>query len=132
MKKYVSIPLLLLVIGTSLSIQTDLENGEVVNIGSNEILTEFGMVVGNITFRLGPYRWPAKEVWLVPLGAKIDDFKSTGNYLELPENITFSTCKTSVYNSTSGFAFKSLSDIDENGKFCILAYGGVYEILALY
>ncbi|MEM5829755.1 MAG: hypothetical protein QW040_03685 [Candidatus Aenigmatarchaeota archaeon] len=107
--------------------------GAVSQLEPQQFLTNFGMLVGSIIFKLGDYTWPADEIWLVPVGTEPSQFKSSGTYLEIPENITYTTCKTSVYyNSTYGFAFKSLATILPNGTFCILAYNGTYDIIAKY
>jgi len=108
-------------------------DGTITNFGANQFLTNFGMLDGAITFKLGNYTWPLNEVWLVPTNTLPEQFKSTSTYLEIPANVTFTTCKTSIYgNSTYGFAFKSLADILPNGTFCVLAYNGTYDIVARY
>jgi len=108
-------------------------DGTITDIGANQFLTNFGMLTGAITFKLGNQVWPTDEVWLVPANSVPEQFKSTGAYLEIPVNVTYTTCKTSVYsNSTYGFAFKSLADFLPNGTFCILAYNGTYDIMARY
>lgn len=107
--------------------------GKITDLGANQFLTNFGMVTGAITFKLEDYNWQAEEIWLVPANTLPAQFKSNNTYLEIPANITFSTCKTSIYyNSTYGFAFKSLADILPNGTFCILAYNGTYDVVAKY
>jgi len=108
------------------------EEGAVTEMEAQTIPTSYGMVRGSIKFRLGTYTWAPKEIWFLPTGSTPSQFKSTSVYLELPENITFSTCKTSVYyNESIGYAFKVLpSAILENGTFCGLAYGGSYEVFA--
>lgn len=116
------------------ALNINITRGEVVNLGTKEILTEFGMIIGTIKFKLGTYYWSPKEIWLVPDGTLPNQFKSNSTYLEIPKNLTFSSCKTSVYyNQTLGYAFKILSSqILENGTFCGLAYSGSYIILAKY
>jgi len=105
--------------------------GRITDLGANQFLTNFGMLTGAITFKLGEYSWQVDEVWLVPANTLPEQFKSNSTYLEIPANVTFSTCKTSVYfNSTYGFAFKSLSAVLPNGTFCMLAYNGTYDIVA--
>jgi len=114
------------------ALNVNILKGEVIDIGINEMLTDFGMVRGSIVFRLGNYSWKPEEIWLVPLGTTPEDFKATGRYLEIPEDVAASKCKTSIYfNSSYGYAFKiTSSQILENGSFCGLAYEGVYEIFA--
>ena len=59
--------------------------------------------------------------------------------LEIPENLTFSTCRTAVYfNQTLGkYGFKiyntgTTTQILPNGTFCGLAYDGTYWVIAIY
>jgi len=112
---------------------TVITEGTITSLGLNQFLANFGMLTGAITFKLGNYTWPTNEVWLVPANTLPEQFKSNSTYLEIPTNVTFSTCKTSVYyNSTYGFAFKSLTEILPNGTFCILAFNGTYDIVARY
>lgn len=114
------------------ALTTTVKEGEVQEIGYREVLTSFGMVRGTITFKLGNYSWAPEEIWLLPENTTKEQFKATSTYLEIPSNITFSTCKTSVYyNESLGYAFKILpSGILPNGTFCGLAYGGTYDVLA--
>lgn len=110
--------------------QVDVIEGTILQLQPQTITTKFGMLLGTITFKLGNYTWPVEEVWLVPVGTNPSQFKSNSTYLQLPENITYTTCKTSIYyNSTYGFAFKSLAQILPNGTFCILAYNGTYDLV---
>ncbi len=134
MKKATIFLVFLLLIPVAFSLKASIKEGEIAEIGNNELLVSFGMVKGSISFRLGEYKWPASEIWLVPEGSLPSYYKSTGTYLELPENITFSTCKTSVYyNESLGYAFKILgSQIAENGSFCGLAYNGSYDVIAKF
>ncbi|MEM5882998.1 MAG: hypothetical protein QXQ77_02025 [Candidatus Aenigmatarchaeota archaeon] len=134
MKKAILALSFILLIPVAYSLKANIKEGEIVEIGNNEFLVSFGMIRGSINFKLGDYKWPAKEIWLVPEGTLPSYFKSTGNYLEIPENITFSTCKTSIYyNETLGYAFKVLSSqIQENGSFCGLAYNGTYDVIAKF
>jgi len=121
-----------LLVPVAYSLTTTISQGTVTDLGVSEILTSFGMVKGTITFKLGSYTWSASEIWLLPEGTSPKQFKSTSTYLEIPENITSGTCKTSIYyNETYGYAFKVLSSqVMEDGSFCGLAYNGTYEILA--
>ena len=115
------------------ALSTTITSGTITDLGINQLLTSFGMLKGEITFKLGNYIWPVEEIWLVPANTSPDQFKSAGTYLEIPANITFTTCKTSVYNNTTyGFAFKSLAEVLPNGTFCILAYNGTYDVVAKY
>jgi hypothetical protein len=134
MRKLTLALVFLLLIPVAYSLKATIKEGEIVEIGNNEFLVSFGLVKGSVNFKLGEYKWPAKEIWLVPEGTLPNYYKSTGTYLEIPENITFSTCRTSVYyNESLGYAFKILSSqIAENGNFCGLAYNGSYDILAKF
>jgi hypothetical protein len=115
------------------ALTVNVEEGTISKLEPQQFLTNFGMLTGAITFKLGDYIWPASEIWLVPVGTNPNQFKSNSTYLELPANLTYTTCKTSVYfNSTYGFAFKSLAEILPNGTFCILAYNGTYDVVAKY
>mgnify|MGYP000384757346 CR=1 FL=1 len=115
------------------ALSVNVEEGTISQLEPQQFLVNFGMLTGAITFKLGNYTWPASEIWLVPVGTNPNQFKSNNTYLELPENLTYTTCKTSVYsNSTYGFAFKSLAKILPNGTFCILAYSGTYDVIAKY
>lgn len=124
----------LLLLKLAYSFSVVVSEGNVTDIGVQNILTEFGMVRGTITFRLGNYTWAPREIWLLPEGTTPNQFKSTSAYLELPEGIVPTTCKTSLYyNESIGYAFKILgSQIFENGSFCGLAYEGDYDVLAKY
>ncbi|MGC8812383.1 MAG: hypothetical protein ACP5O8_02240 [Candidatus Aenigmatarchaeota archaeon] len=134
MKKAIVALVFALLIPAAYSLKVGIREGEIADVGSNEFLVSFGMIKGSVTFKLGEYKWPAKEIWLVPEGTLPSYYKSTGNYLEIPENITFSTCKTSIYyNESLGYAFKILSSqIQENGSFCGLAYNGTYDVIAKF
>jgi hypothetical protein len=122
-----------LLVPLTYALSTTISEGTITDLGLNQFLTNFGMLTGAITFKLGNYTWPVNEIWLVPTNTMPDQFKSNSTYLEIPANITFSTCKTSIYyNSTYGFAFKSLAAVLPNGTFCILAYNGTYDIIAKY
>jgi hypothetical protein len=115
------------------ALTVNVEEGTISKLEPQQFLANFGMLTGAITFKLGDYIWPASEIWLVPVGTNPNQFKSNSTYLELPANLTYTTCKTSVYfNSTYGFAFKSLAEILPNGTFCILAYNGTYDVVAKY
>jgi hypothetical protein len=107
--------------------------GTISQLEPQQLQVNFGMLTGAISFKLGGYIWPVNEIWLVPVGKDPSQFKSNSTYLELPANLTYTTCKTSVYyNSSYGFAFKSLAEILPNGTFCILAYNGTYDVVAKY
>jgi hypothetical protein len=116
------------------ALSVNLTQGQITDIGIQEILTDFGMLVGTIKFRLGELSWPPEEIWLLPENTLPSQFKANSTYLEIPTNLIFSTCKTSVYyNQSLGYAFKILSSqILPNGTFCGLAYNGTYVILAKY
>jgi len=134
MKKTILLMALLSLVPAVKAINVSVFQGQVVDLGTQEVITEFGMVVGNIRFRLGDYTWSPTEVWLVPANTTPSQFKSLSQYLELPANVTFSTCRTSVYyNQSLGYAFKVLpSAILPNGTFCGLAYQGNYTVVTKY
>lgn len=143
-KKIVPLVLILpLAIATTLQAsQVSVQEGNITNVGVKEVLTNFGMVIGTINFRIGSYSWPPEEIWLI--SEKVDpDLFSKGlkqnGTLEIPENLTFSTCRTAIYiNTTSGIVgFKTYNtatkkQILENGTFCGLAYPGTYYVFASY
>ncbi|MEM5853917.1 MAG: hypothetical protein QXG39_06770 [Candidatus Aenigmatarchaeota archaeon] len=132
-KAFIFSVVVLFVFSSARAIRVTIEEGSIKEIEPQELLVNFGMLTGTLNFKLGNYRWPAKEIWLVPPGTSPSYFKSNSTYLEIPENITFTTCKTSVYyNATYGFAFKGLAEILPNGTFCILAYNGTYDLVAKY
>jgi len=123
------------------SISVDVIDGESVSIGSRSLRTGFGMVTGDITFSIGNLTWVPTEIWLIP--EKMDpSIFSKGltqqTTIELPANVTQSTCRTAVYyNRTSGWGFKiyntgTTSQIFGNGTFCGLAYNGTYFVFAKY
>jgi hypothetical protein len=125
----------------ALALSTTVTNGEIVNIGTNQFLTDFGMVLGTIEFKLGNFSWVPKEIWLLPQQIDPEDFSKNltiSDYLQIPENITFSTCRTAIYyNQSIGYGFKiyntaSTTQILSNGTFCGLAYSGTYFIYAKY
>ena len=134
MRKAIIFGVILSVILTPLvkALTTQITKGQITELGSKEFLTDYGMVRGSIRFKLGDYSWGPKEIWFLPEGTEPKQFKSVSVYLEIPDNIIFSTCKTSVYyNESLGYAFKLLSSaILENGTFCGLAYEGNYTVLA--
>ena len=134
MKLYKTISFIISILMVSIGaygISIKIENGKILEIGSLEIPTQYGMIKGSIKFKLGNLSWKPKEIWLVPENSNPKNFKSLSEYLELPESVFSKTCKTSIYyNESLGYAFKILeSQIEENGSFCGLAYPGTYEIL---
>ncbi len=133
-KKIFLLALLTLVPAAANAISISIYQGQITDLGSQEVVTDFGMVVGSIKFRLGEYSWGPAEIWLLPENTTPSQFKSLSQYLELPANITFSTCRTSIYyNESLGYAFKVLSSaILSNGTFCALAYPGSYVVVAKY
>ena len=123
------------------SLATTIADGEITDIAVKQILTGFGMVTGAINFKLGNFSWQPQEVWLLPVDTDPDSFKSNvsmGETLEIPENKTWSVCRTAVYhNRTVGDGFKIYNtgtsiQIQTNGTFCGLAHNGTYYILAKY
>jgi len=126
---------------TVLALTTSINNGQITDLGVNQFLTDFGMVTGAITFKLANLTWVPSTIWLLPVEIDPDIFSKNltiKSYLELPENITFSTCRTAIYfNQTSGYGFKiynteSTEQILTNGTFCGLAYNGTYYVYAKY
>ncbi|MBI2579815.1 MAG: hypothetical protein HYW27_02845 [Candidatus Aenigmarchaeota archaeon] len=113
-----------------------------VNIGSVDIVngtlvtmdigaTPYGGINGSIRLRLGSSEWYPDSVWLMPADTSISDFNYTGRTYRLPTNMNMTNnCISSIYESESGYAFKAT--VKEQGKFCILADGGSYRIVAEY
>jgi len=138
MKKIVfGILVLLALIPLAKALTVNVIQGEITHLEAQNISTDFGMIVGRINFKLGNFIWPPKEIWLLPEGVDPKDFSKQNTTLEIPENITFSTCRTAVYyNQTlNAFGFKiyntaSATQIFPDGNFCGLAYNGTYTIIA--
>ena len=123
------------------ALSVEVSSGSRTDIGTQEFSTEFGMVTGNIVFSLGELSWVPEEVWLIPSELDPDVFSkglTQERVLEIPENITGSTCRTAVYyNKTSGYGFKiyntgTTTQIFSNGTFCGLAFNGSYSVFAKY
>jgi len=121
------------------AITVQISNGNSTDMGSNEVLTEFGMVTGSVVFKVGNLSWVPSEIWLVPEDTDPDVFSkglTQRTTLEIPANVTSSTCRTAVYyNQTSGYGFKvyntgTTTQIFQNGTFCGLAYNGTYSVFA--
>ncbi|GEM_PF-1268910 len=141
MKRFALITLLFLIpLASALTVSVN--KGEIVKLEDEEILTDFGMVIGSINFKIGNYKWPPKEIWLLPEQIDPSQFSkglTQKEVLEIPENLTFSTCRTAVYfNETmQAYGFKiyntgTTKQIFENGTFCGLAYSGTYWVIAKY
>lgn len=139
MKKLAVLSLLLIPLASATTVT--LQNGQQTSIGLLEIPTNFGMIVGTIKFRLGNYQWTPKEIVLLPANITPEEFLGNASLeqtLEIPENITFSSCRTAVYyNEQYGYGFKiyntrSTTQILPNGTFCGLAYEGTYFLFAKY
>ena len=143
-KLAISLFLIIIPIASALNLQAtqvEISEGNLTEIGNINISTNFGMIYGTINFKLENFVWAAKEIWLLP--QKVDpEIFSKGlkqiEILELPENLTFSTCRTAVYfNESIGYGFKIYNtktkiQILENGTFCGLAYAGNYYVYAAY
>lgn len=123
------------------SAMMSVSNGEVSDIGSNVLLTSFGMITGSLNFAIGNFTWVPTEIWLLPQEMDPDVFSkglTQDSVLEIPENVTFSTCRTAVYRNVSvGFGFKiyntgTTRQISQDGTFCGLAYNGTYFLYAKY
>lgn len=119
----------------------DVREGESVDIGSNVVQTSFGMVTGSILFTIGNFSWVPGEIWLLPEDVDPSVFSkglTQQATIELPQNVTSSTCRTAVYrNQTSGYGFKVYNtgttvQISPDGAFCGLAYDGTYFVFARY
>ena len=128
-------------IPSALALNFSVSNGGNTDIGNNEVLSDFGMITGGIKFTLGNLTWTPEEIWILP--ENIDPYifskgLTQKTVLELPDNVTFSTCRTAVYyNESSGYGFKifntgTTTQILENGTFCGLAYTGSYFVFAKY
>ena len=131
-----------LLIPSALALNFSVSNGGTTNIGNNEILSDFGMITGGVKFNLGGLEWTPEEIWLIP--EDIDPYifskgLTQETVLQLPDNVTFSTCRTGVYynESSGGYGFKifntgTTTQILSNGTFCGLAYTGNYFVFAKY
>jgi hypothetical protein len=125
----------------SYALTLTIKKASITDLGIEEVLVDYGMLIGTLRFKLGNYTWPPKEIWLLPAQVNPDEF-SQGlkqlTILELPENLTFSTCRTAVYfNESLGYGFKiyntqTTKQIFKNGTFCGLAYEGEYHVFAKY
>lgn len=132
---------LLFTLPAVLALTTTITAGQITDLETNEFLTDFGMVIGTIKFKLGNFSWVPSTIWLLPAEIDPDIFSKNltiKDYLQIPENVTFSTCRTAVYyNATLGYGFKiyntaSTTQILPNGTFCGLAYNGTYFVYARY
>jgi len=137
----IGIILALLLAPSAHAITADVSSGGETDMGSMNVLTEFGMVTGSVTFILGNFSWVPDEIWLIPEDTEPDIFSkglTQDSIIEIPENVTSSTCRTAVYyNNASGYGFKiyntaSTAQILGNGTFCGLAYNGTYFMFAKY
>lgn len=116
-------------------------DGGSVDIGSSVVQTSFGMVTGSILFTIGNLTWVPGEIWLLPADVDPSIFSkglTQQTTIELPQNVTSSTCRTAVYrNQTLGYGFKFYNtgttvQIFPDGTFCGLAYNGTYFVFARY
>lgn len=123
------------------ALTAEVSDGFVTSLGSNEFLTEFGMVNGSITFKLGNFSWVPEEIWLIPQNINPSIFSkglTQQTVIEIPKNVTSSTCRTAVYyNQSVGHGFKiyntgTTTQIFSDGTFCGLAYNGTYFVFAKY
>ncbi len=140
--KKIALIVLLLSIPIVSALTVNIKEGEIISMNEQEILTNFGMLIGTINFRIGNYKWPPSEIWLLPEKINPSEFSkglTQKEILEIPKNLTFSTCRTAVYfNETLGkYGFKiyntpTTQQILENGTFCGLAYNGSYWVIARY
>lgn len=132
---------LLVAVPSALAITVQVFDGSSSDVGSFVVPTDFGMVTGQITFRLGNLTWVPGEIWLVPRDMDPDVFSrglTQQTTVELPQNVTSGTCRTAVYyNQSVGYGFKiyntgTTTQILQNGTFCGLAYNGTYFVFASY
>jgi hypothetical protein len=123
------------------AITVNVSDGGEVSIGSNDVLTDFGMVTGDVRFNLGNFSWIPSEIWFLPEDVDPGVFSkglTQDSVIEIPENVTSSTCRTAVYyNNETGYGFKvyntgTTTQIFPNGTFCGLAYNGTYFVVAKY
>ncbi len=123
------------------ALTTTVSEGAISDTGNNLLNTNFGMVLGSIMFRLGNFQWQPNEIWLIPSQIDPDAFSkglTQRTVLEVPQNQTFSTCRTAVYyNETVGYGFKiyntgTTTQVLTNGTFCGLAYNGTYYVYAKF
>jgi hypothetical protein len=119
----------------------EVRQGESVDIGTNNLPANFGMVTGSLLFRIGNFTWVPTEIWLLPREMDPSIFSkglTQQETIELPANITGSTCRTAVYlNQSVGRGFKiyntgTTTQIFRNGTFCGLAYEGTYFVFTRY
>ncbi len=107
----------------------DIVNGTLVTMDLGP--TPYGGINGTIRIRLGSNEWYPDSVWLMPEGANVADFNYTGRTYRLPTSLNFTNnCLSSIYEDDGEQAFKA--SVKEGGKFCILADGGKYKIVAEY
>ena len=130
---------LLIFLAPASAIVASVPEGGSVDIGYRTLQTGFGMVTGGIVFTIGNFSWVPSEIWL--LQSDVDPYifskgLSQQDTIEIPQNVTSSTCRTAVYyNQTSGYGFKiyntgTTTQIFQNGTFCGLAYNGTYFVFA--
>lgn len=131
----------LMMLPAASAITVSVSDGGEANIGSNEVLTDFGMVTGDVRFKLGNFSWVPSEIWLLPEEVDPGEFSkglTQDSVIEIPKNVTLSTCRTAVYyNNQTGYGFKvyntgTTTQIFQNGTFCGLAYNGTYFVMAKY
>jgi|SRR3989344_3165207 len=107
----------------------DIVNGTLVTMDLGP--TPYGGINGSIKIRLGSNEWYPDSVWLMPEGSNIANFNYTGRTYRLPTSLNFTNnCLSSIYEQDGKQAFKAT--VKEGGKFCILADGGKYKIVAEY
>jgi hypothetical protein len=128
---------LLALVPLAAALTTDIIQDEITYLEAQNISTSFGMIIGTINFKLGHFSWPPKEIWLLSKEVDPSVFSKQNRTLEIPENITFSTCRTAVYYNQTldviGFKIyntETKTQILQNGTFCGLAYNGTYTIVA--
>lgn len=129
--KYIILLSILLLLGATYALTIDVAQGDVRDLGSLT-LSPFAVVKGTISFKVGDYSWYPQEIWIVPIGTTPEQFKSTGNYNDLPSNTSdLGKCTTNIYsNLTLGTAYKITASNINRGAFCAAILAGSYEVLA--
>src|SRR3989338_1068045 len=107
----------------------EIVNGTLVSLDLGP--TPYGGINGSIRLLLGSNEWYPESIWLLPEGRSISEFNYTGKTYRVPSNLSMTNnCLSSIYETSGMRAFKT--SVKEGGKFCILAEGGKYKIMAEY
>lgn len=131
----------IIILNLVLAKEIEVLNNEIFQMGNFQIDLKFGMVIGRIFYKLGNLTWAPEEIWFLEKNVTPSQFLKDAEkieILEIPQNLTFSTCRTLVYFSKIyGYGFKIYNTITKvqifnDGKFCGLAYNGSYYVYASY